>query len=757
MSDQTTFKRRLTAILFADIAGYTALMRQDELMASTLLKRFRSVMRNTVKQYHGEIIDEMGDGMLCVFDSTSESVRCAMSLKVAFDDGPSVPVRIAVHSGLVVFEDGKIYGDSVNVASRIESMGMPGAVLISQRVRNDIRNQTDLKTKSLGTFRFKNVDEPVTVYAIANDKFLIPKKNQLKGKFEEKSSSRLYWIIPLTLILILLVLFNRQFLFAEKSIGDEIGIAILPFRNESPNNENLYFCNGMMEAVLNHLSKIGDLRVISRNSVEYYRDKQIPTKQIGEELDVGYLVNGSVQSSTERAMIFVQLIDAKNDNLIWSESYDREITDVFAVQAEITKVIADKLEASISTDVARRIDAIPTDDPIAYDYFLQAQQILQEYSSRMSYEERQDLLGKSELLYGLAFSRDSNFAEAALGLVAILNLEKGSQDYLQEYYLDTVILKINEVLAMNPDLSSAYLGRGLAYWSRLEVEKARIDFLKSIDLNPNNPMAFGGMMQIHYWDQEFIKALESAQEFFRRVKTPVSRSSMDGYYLSLFQKLGLLDFVQHYYDEMEARGERTIRWWFHILKGEFEKSIQSVENYWDADTQTKLLGLAASYLFKRDYSKSIEYYKKWEEMMRTQPVDSWLSTNDLHRYGQALMGTGDTAKAFLMFDRQKEIYQRKLELRRPDYYSVMYDLAGIESYLGNWKQAYYWLDRLENENGFLRGRISFDLFIEVDPLFDPIRNQPKFKGIVSRLKEEKEKIRQQVRDFLTVDGELILP
>ncbi len=182
-------ERKLAAILFADIAGYTALMQKDETLASTLLKRFQNELTEKVSNHNGSIVNFYGDGALCTFQNPLEAMRCAIAAQSSFQAEPKVPVRIGIHSGTVVFEGDKVYGDSINLASRIESMGIPGAILVSKKVRDELKNQPDLLMPSLGKFEFKNVDEPMEVFALANEGFAVPKASEMRGKLKGTSAT----------------------------------------------------------------------------------------------------------------------------------------------------------------------------------------------------------------------------------------------------------------------------------------------------------------------------------------------------------------------------------------------------------------------------------------------------------------------------------------------------------------------------------------------------------------------------------------
>ena len=195
--------RRLVAILFADIVGYTAMMQSDEKKSRVLLDKFLSTVKEVITQHNGQVINNYGDGCVCIFESAVSAVYCSKDLQTKFQEEPKVPVRIGLHSGDVFFKDDNVFGDSVNIASRIESMGVPGAVLVSKRVRDVVKNQSDLLLTSLGFFDFKNVEEPKEVFALANNGFVVPNRSDLSGKFKEKqtASNWVKYLIPILLLI----------------------------------------------------------------------------------------------------------------------------------------------------------------------------------------------------------------------------------------------------------------------------------------------------------------------------------------------------------------------------------------------------------------------------------------------------------------------------------------------------------------------------------------------------------------------------
>lgn len=301
--------RRLAAIMFTDIVGYTALMQQDESQAARVRARHREVFNQSHQQFNGEILQYFGDGTLSIFQSSVEAVQCAIAIQEQLQQAEKVPLRIGLHQGEIVFDGTDIYGDSVNLASRVESMGVAGAVLLSKKVNEELKNHPEISTTSLGNFILKNIEEPVEVFAIKKKGIKMPMRSELKGKQQPVTKT----------------------------------IAVLPFVNLSADADNEYFSDGMTEEIINALSKIKELKVTSRTSSFFFKNKNVPIQQIGEELNVSTILEGSIRLAGKKMRITAQLIDVAEDFHFWSQKFDRSIEDLFAVQDEISLLIADKL------------------------------------------------------------------------------------------------------------------------------------------------------------------------------------------------------------------------------------------------------------------------------------------------------------------------------------------------------------------------------------------------------------------------------
>ena len=256
--------RQLAAIMFTDIEGYTAIMQQNEQQALSLRKRHREVLQKEHTQYNGRIIQYYGDGTLSIFQSAIEAVQCAVAMQQAFCQPPQVPLRIGLHIGDVIFDDDQVVGDGVNLTSRIESLGMAGCVLISDRVKEEIRNHPELKTVSVGSYQFKNIERSVEVFALDHEGLTIPKPYSLKGKTQEKESSYDH--------------------VGEKH--NSKSIAVLPFVNMSNDPDQEYFGEGIAEEILNSLVHLKDLKVAGRTSSFQFKGRNIDLREVGQKLGV---------------------------------------------------------------------------------------------------------------------------------------------------------------------------------------------------------------------------------------------------------------------------------------------------------------------------------------------------------------------------------------------------------------------------------------------------------------------------------------
>ncbi|HKL39844.1 MAG TPA: tetratricopeptide repeat protein [Cryomorphaceae bacterium] len=439
--------RKLAAIMFTDLVGYTALMQDDEELAAAVRSIHREVFEQSHKEYGGKILQYYGDGTLSVFESAVHAAESAIFIqKTLSHQSPKVDLRIGIHLGDVVTSDQEVYGDGVNLASRIENMSTAGSILISSRMNDELKNHKSISTELLGTYRFKNVQAPTEVFAITNSGISLP---------ELKDSDN----------------------------SDQKSIAVLPFVNMSSSEENAYFSDGISEEIINALSKIEGLKVTSRTSSFFFKDKNLPISEIGRQLGVASILEGSVRLSANKLRITAQLIQVEDDFHFWSERWDRKLEDLFEIQDEISLLIAEKIREQFGhLDIQDHLVQKDTESVTAYDYFLRARFLENKWNPTDTEEAIK--------LYRKALEIDPNYADAFLGLAncygflgttGVISYEVGWQK-TAEY--------TQQALHLNGNLSGIhYQIANLAFFIECDYEKSLSEMQKAIELNPNNATA----------------------------------------------------------------------------------------------------------------------------------------------------------------------------------------------------------------------------------------------------------------------------
>lgn len=331
--------RKLAAILFADIVGYTSLMQKDEQQASSIIRHFQQQLEEKVIAHNGQIVNFYGDGALCTFQIPIEAVRCAMALQTDFQKEPNVPVRIGIHSGTVTYEGDKIFGDSVNITSRIESMGIAGGVLLSKKVRDEVKNNPDLKLQSLGQIEFKNVEESMEIFALANEGLVIPQKEQIGGKLKKIAAEKTNWLIPLITAALLILVFSfwkrttsteMQVLEnslepSETPLSKEIGekrIAILFFENKTGSTELESLGEMISDWVTQRLMETGKAKMVNsgfvRKHVALANTGLTTSQSFSKQTGADVVIQGKYYLQENQLIIHAQFVDAKNGEILFA-------------------------------------------------------------------------------------------------------------------------------------------------------------------------------------------------------------------------------------------------------------------------------------------------------------------------------------------------------------------------------------------------------------------------------------------------------
>ena len=374
-------ERRLTAILSADAVGYSRLMRDDDEYTVTTITNYREIISDLINKHHGRVVDAPGDNILAEFGSSLNAVLSAIEIQETLETenckmslNRRMSFRIGINLGDILHKDDRIYGDGVNIAARLEGLAKPGGVCISGKVFDEVRNKIEIGFDNLGEKQVKNIDNPIQVY-------------QWIGNNSDTATTGI----------------NST---RSTTIPEKPSIAVLPFDNMSGDPEQEYFVDGITEDVITDLSKISGLLVISRYSSFAYKGKAVKAQQISKDLGARYLVEGSVRKSGNRIRLTAQLIDGSTGGHLWADRYDRELTNVFIVQDEITESIVKSLKVVIAPLERVAIERIPTSNPEAYDFYLRGRNFLNEMTLK-NLEHARRMFFKAAAIdpeYALAFA-----------------------------------------------------------------------------------------------------------------------------------------------------------------------------------------------------------------------------------------------------------------------------------------------------------------------------------------------------------------
>jgi adenylate cyclase len=444
-------KRKLTAIPSADVKGYSRLMGEDEEATVHTLTSYREIMSSLINQHRGRVVDSPGDNVLAEFASVVDAVQCAVEIQQVLKarnadlpDDRKMEFRIGINLGDVIVERDRIYGDGVNIAARIEELCEGGCICISGSAFEQIENKLPLRYESLGEHTVKNISKPVNVYK-ANIETL-PAVSPVERKALE--------------------------------LPDKPSVAVLPFANMSGDSEQEYFSDGMAEDLITDLSKISSLFVIARNSSFTYKGKNIKVQQVGEELGVRYVLEGSVRKAGNRVRITAQLVDTKTGYHLWAERYDRNLDDIFELQDEVTQKIVAALKVELTQGEQENLERTPTDNLEAYDYFLRGESFLWRTTKEANAQARQ--------MFKRAVELDPEFALAYAHLGLTYWLDWGLLWSPDPDNLEQGFNLAQRALALDDGLSRGHIVLGISYLWKRQHEQAIAEARRAIQLNPND-------------------------------------------------------------------------------------------------------------------------------------------------------------------------------------------------------------------------------------------------------------------------------
>lgn len=474
---EAPLKRRLAAILAADVVGYSRLMGEDEAGTLSALKgRRKEILQPAVSKHHGRIVKLMGDGVLVEFASAVNAVACAVELQGAMaaanEDLPEdrqIALRIAINLGDVMVEGSDLYGDGVNIAARLEALAEPGGVLVSSKVRDEVIGKLDIGFEDLGPQFLKNIAEPVRAYRVSG--------------------------VPAVAVT------------APKSATDKPSVAVLPFTNMSGDPGQEYFSDGISEDIITELSRFHEFSVIARNSSFRYKGRAPKIEDVGRELGVKYVVEGSVRRSGDRVRVTAQLIDAVTGAHVWAERYDRQLADIFSIQDEVTEAVVARVAEGIKGARALHARSRLSHSATAYDLVLQARPY------RTAHTAAASEIAVRLLRQAIELDPDFALAHASLAFVRAGEIELGSGGD-PATVLAEAFAAAKRAVAL--DDSDGYAHASLAYVLHKfgEFDQAEREVAVALSLNPNHVniiMTGAWISLVNCNPEQAIKMIERAR------------------------------------------------------------------------------------------------------------------------------------------------------------------------------------------------------------------------------------------------------
>jgi adenylate cyclase len=670
-------ERQLAAILFTDIVNSTAIMQKDEQVAMSLNKRYTSVLKQSVAAHNGKILNDYGDGSLCAFASTTQAVRCAMDIQRQLQTEPKVPLRVGLHVGEMFFEDGKVFGDGVNVASRIQSLGTANCILFSSEINNKLKNQKEFSTRSIGKYRFKNVDEQIEVFALCNEGFDLPDKKKMDGKLKERKSFTFVMILAALIVLLGTASFIVYRHYFPKSLftGKEKSIAVLPFEAISSEKENEYINDGFTIDIIDKLSKLSGLTdVPGWARVKLYKNFKTNIIDIANELNVASILTGTIQKQGDKVRIIADLTDVNSGKTIWHTDEDSPWGDVLTIQNEVAEKIAGSLSAHLTEADQKDLNKKYTENAEAYNYYLKG---------RYFWDNRTPItFDSAEFNYKKAIELDPNYGLAYAGLADLYpyNMKGLLQTEAVPIGLDYVkkALSIDSLLV--PALTTLGLIQSLYDY---DWGKSKATLQKAIRLDPRYAWGhiFLGNLLIYTRENPNEGIAESRIAF-----------NLDPLSPSINWIMGRNFYFAGEIDSAEKYLKKAL-----VLNPKF-----SITMNW----------LARVFIEKKDFAQALDTINK---IPLSGNITNFEYRSTILAYLYGISGNRKQA----LIEIEKLLNDKTFNA----HYYIAMAYVGIKEF----KAA---LDELEKS---VRDKEIFLYFLYTDPVFSPLKNEPRFQKILKEL------------------------
>ena len=688
-------QRKLAAIMFTDMVGYSALSQRDDKLALELLEEHRQLLREIFPRFNGTEIKTIGDAFLVEFNSALEAAQCAIEIQRALAkrnaDAPAdrqIELKIGIHIGDVVHRGGDVYGDGVNIASRIEPLAGAGGICVSMDVERQIRNAVETRFEKLAPTELKNISVPMELFRI-----VLPWERRGKAEGGRKKeeiavhSARSKWVWAAAAIIFSFTVGigwwwttrpRANHATASNAPMDipPKSIAVLPFDSLSEDKNNAFFAEGIQDEILTRLAKVADLKVIARTSTQKFQSAPENLSDIARQLGARNILEGSVQKAGDQVRVNVQLINALTNGHLWAEIYDRKLTDIFAVESDIAKTIADTLQAKLTGSEKNALSKRPTENPEAYELYLKG---------RFFWNKRTGEDLKTALDYfEKAAAADPNYAAAYAGIGDTCMLIPLFSAGTPKEYFPKAEAASRHAIELDETNAEGHAALANLLFLEMNFTESEKEFRRAIEVNPNYATAH------HWYGNSFLASIGRFDEAIAEGKKSVE---LDPLSLVNNADLGGTYMVARRYDEAVAQLRRTLD-----LDPNFYYA------HWN---------LGETLYYKGDLTGCIRECEKAHEL---DPEDS----EPLALLAQAYIKTGRKPEALKILDELNERARRSYV--RPELFAMIYAALGDKS-----KAIQLLEDEYQNRDGF-------DLVaIKTDPRVDPLRAEPRFQQLLTKV------------------------
>jgi len=641
----STGERRLAAIMFTDIVGYTSLTQKNESLAMELLEYHRRIVRPFLAKHSGQEIKTIGDAFLVEFPSALEAARCAFDIQKSMHEAnleriedTRILLRIGIHLGDVIHSLNDVYGDAVNIASRIQPLAAPGGICVSEEVYSQIKNKFEVPLYSIGKRDLKNVLEPIEVYTV-----------------------RLPW----------------GGVQQPEAIGiDRRRVAILPLANISPDPSDAYLADGMTEELITTLSGLSGLMVIARTSAMQYRNTTKGVAEIRRELKVGTLIEGSVLKVGNKVRVTVQLVDAQSEGDLWARSYDRDFGDVFTVQSEIAREVAQSLQVIILPVEKERIQKVPTMNAEAYTQYLMG----------VYHLTKRDLadLNKAVEHFERAVRDDPGFALGYVGLSDCYEVISADFEVSPAENHRKARMMVEKALELDPGLAEAHASRGGVVEHDFDLQEAEKEYRKAIELKP-------GYAPAHMWYYRLMLATLRWEEALKEIEKAL--------------ELDPLSLIINHNHAL-----------FYFYRGDYATALQLYKRAQELNPDFVYTRFALAWTYGK--------MKMWEDAKReADKAVELVKDKDPH------VGTAAQVLLAVLADDKKTV-ERLLPELEDNVGGIYCDaawIADLHFYLGEDDKGFEWLERSYSKKD------STLLQIKVDEYLDNVRSDPRYLDLLGRI------------------------